>query len=223
MFSSFSSSSSSTSVSDLISQWGNKAISSCVLGMSKIGKASYLAYKISHAAILLLTKKIDYDEDDENEITNEEGIVIEYGDYDPNADDQKKEVQKGFVIYHYGDKGGLRYYIKKYGEFIKEFGDIGYIDLNIHEDNQTTFNVFINKVAKLDDNKWIKKNYSAYFDYHCQTFAIEALKELKPYFKTSNIFPNDINLARKKTKQKMEFLPSNLKQQLIKFHRKENY
>jgi len=215
---SLSSSSSSTSVSNLLSQWEHKGISSCVLGMSKIGKASNLTYKLSHAALLLLTKKIDYDEDDESEMTNEDGILIEYGDYE----EEKSKVQKGLVVYHYGDKGGLRYYIKKYGEFIKEFGDIGYVDMNIHENNQTTFDVFINKVAKREDNKWIKKNYSVPFGFHCQTFAVEALKELKPYFKTSNVYPSDPNLAKKKSKQKMEFIPANIKEQLIKFHIKEN-
>ena len=68
-------------------------------------------------------------------------------------------MKKGLVIYHYGDKGGLRYYIKKYSEFIKEFGDIGYIDLNIHVDNQITFNTFLNKVAKTWRKQMGKKKF----------------------------------------------------------------
>ena len=148
MFSSISSSSTSTPVSNIINDWGNFCIVSCVLGISKIGLTSNLNNKISHAAILLLKKEIDYDEDDDTEILNENGILIEYGDYDSNKYEEKVLVKKGLVIYHYGDKGGLRYYIKKYSEFIKEFGDIGYIDLNIHVDNQITFNTFLNKVAK---------------------------------------------------------------------------
>jgi len=148
MFSSISSSSTSTPVSNIINDWGNCCIVSCVLGISKIGLTSNLNNKISHAAILLLKKEIDYDEDDDTEILNENGILIEYGDYDSNKYEEKVLVKKGLVIYHYGDKGGLRYYIKKYSEFIKEFGDIGYIDLNMHVDNQITFNTFLNKVAK---------------------------------------------------------------------------
>ena len=220
MFSSISSSSTSTPVSNIINDWGNCCIVSCVLGISKIGLTSNLNNKISHAAILLLKKEIDYDEDDDTEILNENGILIEYGDYDSNKYEEKVLVNKGLVIYHYGDKGGLRYYIKKYSEFIKEFGDIGYIDLNIHVDNQITFNTFLNKVAKPEENKWIKKNFSSCFNFNCQTFAIEALKELKPHFNSCNIYPNDENLLGKKSKQKLEFIPSNIKKQLIKFYNK---
>ena len=72
--------------------------------------------------------------------------------------EEKKYVDKGLVKYHYGNKGGLRYYGKRYGEFIEVFGDIGYIDLNIHPDNQNSFDFFLDKIAKVEENKWIKEN-----------------------------------------------------------------
>jgi hypothetical protein len=217
MSSGLSSSNSSAAVSDLISQWGTNCISSCVLGFSKIGITSNLSNIFSHTALLLLKKEINYDEEDDNIILNEIGILIEYGNY--SFDKEKDKVRNGIVKYHYDNKGGLRYYIKKYGEFIDEFGDIGYIDLNIHADNQMTFNAFINKVAKKEDNKWIQSNYSSCFDFNCQTFTIEALKVLKPYFNSSNIFPRDPNLASKKSKKKLDFIRSNLKDELNKFYK----
>lgn len=219
MFTSLSSSSSSAPVSDIISQWKNSCIQSCVLGISKIGMTSNLSTKISHAAILLLNKEIDYDEDDDNIILDTNGILIEYGEYDPNKDEEKNKVKKGLVVYHYGEKGGLRYYIKKYGRFIEEFGDIGYIDLNIHSDNQISFDTFLDKIAKLEDNKWTLNNYSAIYNFNCQNFAIEALHELNPHFVIGNIYPKDPNLAAKKSKKKLDFVPSNIKEELLKLYK----
>ena len=219
MFASLSSSSSSAPVSDIISQWKNSCIQSCVLGISKIGMTSNLSTKISHAAILLLNKEIDYDEDDDNIILETNGILIEYGEYDPNKGEEKNKVKKGLVVYHYGEKGGLRYYIKKYGRFIEEYGDIGYIDLNIHSDNQISFDTFLDKIAKLEDNKWTLNNYSAIYNFNCQNFAIEALHELNPHFVIGNIYPKDPNLAAKKSKKKLDFVPSNIKEELLKLYK----
>ena len=219
MITSLSSSSSSAPVSDIISQWKNSCIQSCVLGISKIGMTSNLSTKISHAAILLLNKEIDYDEDDDNIILETNGILIEYGEYDPNKGEEKNKVKKGLVVYHYGEKGGLRYYIKKYGKFIEEYGDIGYIDLNIHSDNQISFDTFLDKIAKLEDNKWTLNNYSAYWNFNCQNFAIEALHELNPHFVIGNIYPKDPNLAAKKSKKKLDFVPSNIKEELLKLYK----
>lgn len=219
--SSIASASSANSVVNLIEQWGNKSIASCVLGISKIGFTSNFSSKIAHSALLLLQKKIDYDEDDDEVILNETGIIIEYGDYNQNKYDIEKEyVKKGLVIYRYGEKGGLRYYVKKYKDFIKEFGGIGYVDLNIDENNQQSFSHFIDKIAKKEDNKWIQSNYSASFNFHCQTFTIEALKELKPYFNSSNIYPQNLELATKKSKKKLDFIPQNIKTELMNFYRR---
>ena len=208
------SSSNTTSVSDIIEKWKTNIIASFCLGISKINFASKLSYEISHSAILLFQKEIDFDCDEE-----ELGILIEYGDYSPNMSKEESEsVKKGRVIYHYGDKGGLRYYVKTYGEFIKEFIDIGYVDLNIEPEKQQTFEHFISKVAKKKDNKWIKEKYSSY-DFNCQTFSAEFIKVLKQYFYWSNIYPTDKDLFRR-YKKRMEFIPSKIRNELMNFYRK---
>lgn len=224
---SFNSSSKSTSsafsVKDVITRWGNNTIGSCVLGISRINLASDYINKISHAALLLLDKNIDYDKDEDEKIQEELGILIEYGEYSPDmCSEEKKYVEKGLVKYHYGNKGGLRYYGKKYSEFIKVFGDIGYIDLNIHADNQITFNVFLEKIADVKENKWIKENYCAGLrNFNCQDFAVESLKQLKPYFNFANINPKSSELINKKSfKKKLEFVPDNILKELLNFYAK---
>ena len=213
-------SSNATSVSDIIEQWKKNIIASFCLGISKINFASKLNYKVSHSAILLLQKEIDF-ECDEDEITKEIGILIEYGDYSPNmSKEESKSVKDGKVIYHYGDKGGLRYYVKTYGKFIEEFADLGYVDLNIEPENQQTFEHFTNKLAKKEDNKWIQEKYSSIYDFNCQTFSTEAIKVLKPHFNSGNIFPSVNDLIGKKSKKKMDFIPSNIKTELMNFYRK---
>ena len=219
--SSNSSSSSSTCVKDIIKKWGNNSIAACVLGISKIGMASNLSYNISHAALLLLDKNIDYELEDELE--NELGILIEYGDYSSSMDKtEKKYVDKGYVVYHYGNKGGLRYYGKKYGEFTKQFGDIGYIDFNISADNQRSFESFLDNVAKLKDNKWIKERYVASImnNFNCQTFVAEAIKMLKPSFNILNITPKAKDLADLKNYKKINFVPEDIKKILPEYYKK---
>ena len=221
--SSNSSSSSSTCVKDIIKKWGENSVASCVLGISKIGMASNLSYNISHAALLLLDKNIDYELEDELE--NELGILIEYGDYSSSMDKtEKKYVDKGYVVYHYGNKGGLRYYGKKYGEFIKQFGDIGYIDFNIVADNQNTFEYFLDQIANLKENKWIKERYVASLmnNFNCQTFAGEAIKILKPYFNFENITPRQKDLAVSKNfKNKIYFVPESIINILPDYYQKK--
>jgi len=215
-----SSTSSATPVANLISEWGNKPIVSCVLGISKIGRASIISNNIAHAALLLLNKEIDYEQENDDEIQNQNGILIEYGDYSPKmATTEEEYTNKGLVIYRYGEKGGLRYYVKKYSEFIEQFGDKGYVDLNIDVNNHKTFQYFIDKIAKKESNKWIKANYSVgLYNFNCQTFAIEAIKEIKPHFNMTNVNPTDETLAKKKSKQKLEFIPSNIKNELMNFY-----
>ena len=220
--SSHSSSSSSTSVKDIIKKWGNNSIASCVLGISKIGVASNLSYNISHAALLLLDINIDYDEE-EVDLEKKIGILIEYGDYSSNMNEtEKKYVDKGYVVYHYGNKGGLRYYGKKYGEFTKQFGDIGYIDFNISADNQRSFESFLDNVAKLKDNKWIKERYVASImnNFNCQTFVAEAIKMLKPSFNILNITPKAKDLADLKNYKKINFVPEDIKKILPEYYKK---
>ena len=110
--SSNSSSNSSTCVKDITKKWETNCVASCVLGISKIGMASNLSYDYAHAALLLLNKQIDYDGDCKYE--KDMGILIEYGDYSPDMNNKEKNfVNEGYVVYHYGNEGGLRYYGKK--------------------------------------------------------------------------------------------------------------
>lgn len=215
--SSKSSTSSATKVTDIITKWGNNPISSCVLGLSKIGKASDWSKKFAHSALLMLQEKFNFD-DDESDILKRNGILVEYGDYSPDMEETEKQYyENGYVIYQYGEQGGLRYYGKNYGEFIEEFGDIGHVELKINEVNQNTFEYFINKIAKKEDNKWIKANYKVGFsNFNCQTFVIEALKEIKPNFNLGDVYPKDINLINKR-KQSLNFIPDNIKNELIKY------
>ena len=215
--SSKSSTSSATKVKDITEKWGNNPISSCVLGISKIGKASNLSTNIAHAALLMLKEKFNFN-DDESDILKRNGILVEYGDYSPDMEETEKQYyENGYVIYQYGEQGGLRYYGKNYGEFIEEFGDIGHVELKINEVNQNTFEYFINKIAKKEDNKWTKADYKVGFsNFNCQTFVIEALKEIKPNFNLGDVYPKDINLINKR-KQSLNFIPDNIKNELIKY------
>ena len=110
--SSKSSISSATKVTDILTKWGNNPISSCVLGISKIGKASNLSTNIAHAALLMLKEKFNFN-DDESDILKRNGILVEYGDYSPDMEETEKQYyENGYVIYQYGEQGGLRYYGK---------------------------------------------------------------------------------------------------------------
>ena len=219
--SSNSSSNSSTCVKDILSKWGHNTVGSCTLGISNIGFSSKLSHNISHAALLLLDKQIDYDQEDK--LKKEMGILIEYGDYSPDMDSkEKKFVDKGYVVYHYGSKGGLRYYGKNYSEFIKEFGDIGYIDFNIHADNQKSFKYFLENIANLNENKWIKEKYSVGLinNFNCQTFAAEALKVLKPYYTFQNITARAADLVNAKSaNKKVGFVPDDIRKTMTNYYK----
>ena len=216
--SSNSSSNSSTCVKDILSKWGHNTVGSCTLGISKIGFSSKLSNNISHAALLLLDKQIDYEQEDK--LKKEMGILIEYGDYSPDMDSkEKKFVDKGYVVYHYGSKGGLRYYGKNYSEFIKEFGDIGYIDFNINVDNQSSFKYFLENIANLNENKWIKEKYYI-GNFNCQTFVAEALKVLKPYYTFQNITPRAADLVNAKSAiKKVEFVPDDIRNTMLTYYK----
>ena len=206
-------------VEDLIKSWGFNPICSCVLGISKKYMELNINNNLYHSALLLLPIVIDYTQNNDEEIKNESGIIIEYGDFNPNmTETEKKYTEKRYVNYRYGDKGGLRYYKNNYDEFIKEFGDIGFIDLNIDVIYQQTFDYFINKIAPLEDNKWIKANYSIN-NFNSHNFVIEVLKEIKPYFYLNNIYPTNPDLAEKESKRKLDFIPSDIKNELKNFYK----
>lgn len=216
------SSSSATAVTDIIKKWGQNTIASCILGFSYINIASYLINKVKHTALLLLPEKIDYDDEvNFSKLKKKLGILIEFGDYNPNmCNDEKNYVEKKYVIYHYDNKGGLRYYGKIYDDFCKEFGNLGYIEFNIKADYQISFSTFLDTIAKKENNKWIQERYDP-FNFNCQNFVIEALKILKPYFTSENIMiPNvkDIRQLRS-MKQKLDnFVPSNIQSVITPFY-----
>lgn len=60
--------------------------------------------------------------------------------------------------YPYDDKGGLRYYANTYKNFKNIFSVIGYIELDIAEKNQMTFDNFIEKISPNSSENWIKVN-----------------------------------------------------------------
>ena len=90
-------------VPDLIKSWDNKPIVSCVLGISKKGMTTNLSFHcIRHAALFLMKKEIYY-ADDESEMNERTGILIEYGDYSPDMNEnEKSDTKNGYVIYPYG-------------------------------------------------------------------------------------------------------------------------
>ena len=115
------------------------------------------------------------------------GILIEYGDYTPNLnEDEKNYVKNGYVIYRYGEQGGLRYYVHYFDEFKTTFCDIGYLCLDVSKENQITFSALIDKIAPKYENNWIQKNYNAVGilnkTLNCQTFTSFVLDFLRPSY-----------------------------------------
>ena len=119
-----SSSSSSDSAANIKDYIQDKKIVSCSIGLSKLSDenlagvvGSFVGGKYYVHSALWLS-----DKDFEN--TNEKGLVIEYGNYkkeyetqfvlDNNGKKVIEKIEKKNVIYHYNEKGGLRYYIKNY-------------------------------------------------------------------------------------------------------------
>jgi len=194
-------------VSQLIQKFDKTNIVSCILGICKVSILSNLNANISHSALLLIdTNSYVSDENRGN------GILIEYGDYSPNmGETEQRFVNEGIVIYRYGIKGGLRYYIKNYSEFLKEFGDIGYINMDIDLKYQMTFSNFIEQCAPLQENQWIKVKYS-FFNNNTHDFIVKALKILKPKF-----IPGMIKLnGHFNTKtEKINFFPEVIRKVLI--------
>lgn len=177
------SSNSATKVQDLVADLDKESIKTCVVGISAL-KGNSVTSRLSHAALLLSSKKgKSLDREGGN------GILIEYGDYSPNVNEKEKRfVEKGFVIYRYGEKGGLRYYVQSFSDFKKNFADRCYICLDIDKDNQISLSFLLDKIASKSEEKWIKKNYNAcgYFNFrqtiNCQTFTSTILDLLKPIY-----------------------------------------
>ena len=214
-------SNSPVTITDIMNAWKLKTIASCVLGISSINLESNLNHQLSHSALLLLDKIIDYDNEEYKDIEEDHGIIIEYGDYNPIMNDKEVDyVRKDFVIYHYDKKGGLRYYGNRYSEFCKVFGNLGHIEFNIKAENQMTFQYFLEKVAKKEDNKWIQSNYSIGFtNFGNHAFVVEALNKLKPHFNVGNIYFVNQKYNERSLKQRLDFIPLNIKTELMKYYR----
>ena len=203
-----SSSSSSSTINSLIDKLNQTKIVSCVLAMCKINM-NKLSKNFVHASLLLINTNSDIADESRGD-----GILIEYGDYSPKmSDGEIKSVEKGRVIYRYGDKGGLRYYPFKYTEFLETFGDICYVSMDIKPEYQVTFQYFLDKVAPESENDWIKEKYNISIlkgsaNHNCQSFAAKALKILKPSFDPNNIIKKDTS---RKTNKKIDIFPKYIK------------
>ena len=194
--SSNSSTSSAFAVGDMVNKMNQQSIKSCIIGISTINILSGKLKDMSHSATLLLDTESEYIKEDSI------GILIEYGDYCPEMSKTEKEyVKQKYVKYRYdGDKGGLRYYVNTYKDFKKTFSDIMYIELDIPEKNQMTFDNFIEKIAPNSSDDWIKYKYSSY-NHNCQNFVVETIKVLNPSFSTKDVFPKDPKLLETKDKK----------------------
>ena len=192
------SSPSSTPVENVIDKINKTSITSLVVGISKIPGLTGLSKTYTHVALLLLNINLENQSEPDSDI---EGILVEYGPYNPNmCEIEINYIKQKLVTYHYGDKGGLRYYGKNLEQFKEKFGNRCYIEMDINSYNQKTFDAFINEVAPICDYNWIKSKYNA-LNHNCQYFAAEALKILKPVyskFKVTNTV--EINKSDIRTK-----------------------
>ena len=84
----------------------------------------------------------------------------------------------------------MRYYAKPYQEYRDIFGTVAYIELDVDNDNQIMFLDFINKLAPINEEEWIKDKYH-FLDHNCHDFTSKAIKLLKPTFRPKDIKVND--------------------------------
>lgn len=211
---SFSSSSSSSSTTDLVQKYKSINIVACVVGMSYINAGSGYNNDWSHAALLLINTDADISDEQRGE-----GILVEYGNYSPNmSKEEKKKYDKKQVLYRYGEKGGLRFYGMGFSQFIKEFCNIIYVDMDIDEVNQNTFSYFLDVCSPLNEFKWIQKNYSVINGFHCQKFVAEALEILKPNFLSRDVRQGA--LCNKNKKDKVDLFPSCISEVLKRFDKR---
>lgn len=195
-----------------------RIIVSCCLGISSLSTESisgkignYLGGKYyTHTALWLSDKKM---EEDESAL----GLILEYGCYDQEYDvkvivddkGQEKEmkIKKDSVIYHYGDEGGLRYYVKEYDKFQEIFGTIAFVDLDIDTEQQLKFDDFMKKCAPDKENEWIKDKYN-WRTHNCHDFSERAIRILKPIYIQKNIIIKD--KSKKTSKERESVLPNGI-------------
>ena len=195
----------SKDVKNFVSEFDKTTIKTCVIGISKMILLSTKTF--THAALFLSDKDATkFDKYDSDYI---EGIIIEYGGYDPYfISDEKDAVNNGYVIYRYGkDNGGLRYYINKFSEFKKKLGDIIYMALEIKSYNQVSFSYFLEKIAPEYGRDWVKEKYKLN-DYNCRTFVAKAIEEIKPVYDKRLIQKGDKTIGEARTKE--EYIPKEI-------------
>ena len=170
------SSNSATNVQSFADKLDKENIKTCVVGISAL-KGNSVSSRFTHAALFLSSVKgTNLDRNGGN------GILIEYGDYSPDLNEKEKGyVKNGYVIYRYGDKGGLRYYVQSFSDFKKIFADRCYICLDVDKDNQISFSFLLEEIASKSEEIWIKKNYKP-IGLNCQTFTSVILDLLKPKY-----------------------------------------
>ena len=198
-------SSSKTETQKVIEKLNEKKIVSCVLALGKLRWYSF-SKECVHASMLLIDTDSGFDDEYRGN-----GILIEYGDYSPNMSEEEKEaVKKERTIYRYGDKGGLRYYVFNYKEYLEKYGDSCYVSMDTKSDNQMTFQAFIDTIAPPNEDKWIQEKYNVSTQ-NCQAFAVQALDLLHPTFSPSSIQIPDKN---KSIRNKLEIFPEKLQKAL---------
>ena len=201
-------------VPQLIQKFNKTNITSCILAISKVNFLSNYLTVFSHASLFIIYNNSDFS--DEN---RRNGILIEYGYYSPNMSKEEEiGMKEGYIIYRYGIKGGLRYYVKNYSDFLENFVDIGYFNMDIDLEDQMTFSNFIEQCAPLHENEWIQNNYSAIKN-NSHHFIIKALKILKPKF-----IPGMIKLNKQfnTKKEKINIFPEGIRNVLISLQNKKD-
>ena len=178
----------SAKIGDLIEQLETKhaPIKSCIIGISRL-PLHWLHHNIVHTALFLSDER-------HNKLKEEkEGIIIEFGYYPPEKGEEKKKdeeyVKNGYLIYRYGEQGGLRYYTNNYKNFKEFFCDVGLVKLNIYKENYMMFSTFIDKIASISEKKWIKSKYSI-INFNSQDFIVDSIDILKPIY-DKNIGKNE--------------------------------
>ena len=198
---------SSKNVEDVVRSIDRTAIKTCVIGISKILWSKEI---ITHSALFLSNKEVTKFSKG-NEI---EGIILEYGRYDPNKK-EKENIKNGYVIYRYGqDFGGLRYYVNNFEEFKRIHGNVVYIALEISKYNQISFSYLIDKIAPKCEFKWAKDKYH-FIDFNCRTFVAQALNEIKAIYDSGYIMKGEKTEGN--SKEGENYVPKEIIKVLKKF------
>ena len=182
----------------------NLNIINCSIGIS-ILSSNTLMNRFVHSFLWLTDKDLEPEE-------NPLGLVIEYGNFSQedkddwiishnNENPKNKKIDKNNLIYHYGNKGGLRYYIKSYEEFF-DLANEAIVELSL--DAPMSFKSFINECASLEKEQWIKEKYQL-LKKNCHSFIENAIRILKPKYSPRFIYTKD---KRKEKRTRESSIPT---------------